>query len=141
MRPAVVADGRGGMKARGGEPGHGATEAIADDADFFVRRGGSIVDSRGNVEDRFVDIEFWEKAHCGLHAGRIVAKIDAGLNAVEKRGGDSEKAVACPAIGDGADVGVDAEDFLKNDEAGDWLGHWMGDVGVEGVAVGGSQGY
>src|ERR1700722_19738955 len=32
---SVVADGRGGMKTRGGEPGHGAAEAIADNADLF----------------------------------------------------------------------------------------------------------
>ncbi len=129
------------MKTRGGEPGHGASEAIADNADLLVRRGGGIVDSSGNVEDCFIDVEFWEKAHCGLHAGRIVTEFDAGLDAVEERGGDGEESVARPAISDGADVGVDAEDFLKNDEAGDWVAFWMGNIGVERVAVGCAESY
>ena len=42
----------------------------------------------------FVDIEFGNEAHRGLHVGAIVAELDAGLDAVKERGGDGEEAVA-----------------------------------------------
>ncbi|MEI9968306.1 MAG: hypothetical protein WDM87_06650 [Terracidiphilus sp.] len=64
------------------------------------------------------------------------------MNSVEERGGNGEESVARPAIGERADVCVDAEDFLKNDEAGDWLGRGMGGgIGAERVAVGGRKVY
>lgn len=41
--------------------------------------------------------------------------------AVKQRRGYSEKAIFRVAVGDGADVLVDSEDFLNNDKAGDGL--------------------
>ncbi len=96
---------------------------------------------RGNVDDRFVDVEFWEKAHCGLHTGRIVTELDTGTDAVKERGGDGKEAVARPAVGNGSDVGVDPENLLHDDEAGEGFACGMGDIRTEQVPVGGTESY
>ena len=66
--------------------------------------------SRSNFGKRLIAV-------CML--GGFVAEFNAGLNAVKERGRDGEKAVTCAAVGDGTNMGVDAEDFLDDDEAGD----------------------
>jgi hypothetical protein len=129
------------VKARGGEPGDGASEAVADDADLLARHGGGKVDGCGDVDDGFIRIKLWDETHRGLHIGSFITQLDTRLEAIEKRRRNSEKSVVRPAIGHGANVGVDAEDFLHNDQAGDWFGCRAGDIGAEGVAVGGTQSY
>ena len=71
-----------------------------------------------------------------LRFGAVVGKFDIAFDAIEEGGSDGEKSVARVAVGDGADVLVDAEDFLDDDEAGDGRSGWTGDVGIELMAVG-----
>ena len=54
---------------------------------------------------------------------------------MEQLGGDGEVAFAGKALGDVADVGVDAEDFLKDHDAGARGAFRMRYVGAHGGAV------
>ena len=49
--------------------------------------------------------------------GRVIADIDAGLDAVENRRRDGEIACRREAVGHRADVMVDAENLLDDDDA------------------------
>ncbi|SPE30693.1 hypothetical protein SBA5_80062 [Candidatus Sulfotelmatomonas gaucii] len=132
---AVVTDGGGGMKACRGKPGDAASEAVTDDANFLARRFGCVVDSGRHVDDGFLDVDFGDQAHGGLHVGAFVAELNAGLDAIKERGCDAQEAVVREAVGNGANVSIDAEDFLNDHEPGDGLARRARDVGAQRVAV------
>ncbi len=76
------------------------------------------IDCSGDVEERLVDTDLLDDLHAAVGVGGIVIELDAGLHAVEKSGGNGVKTFAGIEIDDGADVAVDAEDFLDDDDGG-----------------------
>ena len=75
----------------------------------------------------------------GRHVVLAVAQFDARLDAVEGRRRHRQVALRCIAVGDRADVRVDAEDLLQHDDRALGGAGRLGDVGGEGEAVGGLQ--
>ena len=113
--PAVVAD-RGGEagQASGRRPGDAAAEAIADDPDLAAFAGDR--DGGRRVAQRLLEIEL---AHQGHRAGarlRVVADVETLLDVVEDRRGDGQIPFRGEAVGHLADMRVDAEDLLDDDD-------------------------
>ena len=69
----------------------------------------------------------------------VIAQLDALFGAVIKRRRDSHIAIGGKAVGEGADMLVDAENFLNDDDGALGRAVRIGPVGAEGVAVAGGQ--
>jgi len=113
----VVADGRGGMQARRSEPRESAPETKSNDT-YFCDAGNlrGVRNGRGDVEEGFVDADL----RCDLHAARavrgIVVEFEAGLHAIEKRRRESGEPFVGVIIHEVANVTIDAEDFLNDND-------------------------
>ncbi len=79
------------------------------------------------------------QARPALHVVRRVAELHAGLHPVERGRRDREVAGGRVAIGDGADVRVDAEDLLQHDDGALGRMRRLADVGGGLEAVGGGE--
>jgi hypothetical protein len=84
-------------------------------------------------------IELLQDRHALLRVRPFIGQFDTSLDAVEQRGGNGEKTILRVAVGNGTNMTVDAEDFLDDDEAGDRVPGGACNVGIQFVAVAGSQ--
>ena len=100
----------------------------------MVGRGANV------VEDPFV-VELAAELARGREVGLVITKLDAGLDAIEQRGADSEIAVAGEHVDLAADVAIDAEDFLDDDQAALWRARRLGHIAVQLVPILGGQRY
>ena len=92
----------------------------------------------GDVEERLVDADLLDDLHAAVGVGGIVVELDAGLHAVQKSRGEGVKTFAGIEVNDGADVAIDTEDFLDDDDGGSGgvRGRRLGKIGCGMVAVG-----
>jgi len=98
-----------------------AADAEAHRADA---RAADVASSREEVEGRLgvarhlAGVELAEELHALLHAGVVVAELDARTGAMEIVGCERHEALAGDPLGHAADVRVDAEDLHEDDHAG-----------------------
>ena len=111
---AIVADRGGeGARARGGDPGDRAAPA-ADDADLPDAR--DLLGRRLDVGERILERD---PLADGAAAGDVVgavAELDAGLDPVEQRRRDDDVALCRIVVAHRADVAVDPENLLRDDQ-------------------------
>src|SRR6476619_4905556 len=127
---AVVADRGIAVGAGGAEKGEPPTQAIADHADLGAAARPQGGDAGGQVFDAFVCIEFLQQVEPFLELiENIGIQFHTGLQPPEQVGGDDRIAVCRPGIGHGADVLVDAQDFLNDHDTRLGLARWHGEIG------------
>src|SRR5580658_9721633 len=123
------------MEAACGDPGHGSAVTVADDADFLGSGAAGEFNCGGDIGQRQVWNEFLYKAPGGLHIGAFVRELDARFDAVKEGWSDGEEAVFRVAVCHGTDVGVDAENFLNDNQPSDGIAGRTGYIGAEFVPV------
>src|SRR5690606_36071333 len=121
------------LEPRRREIGERAAPAIADDGDLAVPPG--LVDRDLYVEERLVELDLGAEVAPLRDVLGAVAELDSLLQAVEERRRHDVVALAREAVGDGADVAIDAEDLLKNDHRAARLACRLGHIGPELVAI------
>jgi hypothetical protein len=136
----VIGDAAAGLHpeifpAGGGEPGDEAAVAEADDAAVFSGELFGMLEGGGDVKEGEIGLELGVEGEGLLHVVGGVRELEVALDAVEERGRDAEEALGGILVCDGADVGVDAEDLLHDDESGDWLAGGFGHIGREFVTI------
>ena len=135
---AVIADRRAQSgEIAGGQEGQRAAEAIADDADLAAFR--RLGDGRGDVGHEILVLALAAQGGAGLHVGLLVARLVVLLHAIVDRRRDGDVAMRGVEIGGGADVMVDAEDFLNDDDAALGRAGRSGQIGADLDAVPGGQ--
>ena len=101
------------------KPGESSPKTKTYDGDFAAgRRLRGEIYCGGDVEERLVDADLLDELHAAVGVGGIVVELDAGLHAVEKSGGQGVETFAGVEVDDRADVAIDAEDFLDDDDGG-----------------------
>ena len=134
---AVVTNRRGGIEAGCGKPGESTSETEADDTDFAARGSFRTVKNRGgNIEESFVDADLVGVLHAARSVGGIVVQLDAGLGTIEECRSNGRESLAGVIINDGADVTIDAEDLLDDDDSGRRGGAGLGEIRAERMSVG-----
>ena len=121
---AVVADGRVDAASvdsarRGRRERERATEAEPDRADAAgaLRHRQQMRVGRSDVDGCGVEVVALDHAERVAHAGFVLA-LEAGLEAPEHVGDEDHVALAGEAIGQAADVVVDPEDLLEQEDPG-----------------------
>jgi hypothetical protein len=115
------------------EPAH----AKADDGERA--HGFDVLDRRVSVAQHGVPIGLGDELAGVLDFRRGVAAFEIGLRAVEQGGRHSDVAIGGKTVANRADVLVDAEDFLDDDDATLRRALRIGAIGAELVAVGGGE--
>ena len=127
----VVADGGGGLEARGREPGESPTETITKHSDsHIVECAARMAERGGNIFQGCVQAYFHDRGHSPHHIGGSVGQFEMALDAVDLRG---------VIIGESAYVLVYSEDFLDKNNRGLLRPAVPGNIGIELVAIGSSQ--
>ena len=97
--------------------------------------GGEPVESGALVGFHLVVFERVEVRYDGWEG--VVVAFEAGAGAMEEFGSDGNETLAGEALRDVADVGVDAEGFLEDEESGERAARGgAGGPGLHGGAVG-----
>ena len=102
------------MQSRRRKPRQRAAKAIADDAD--LPRGRRRRPRCFHVEQHVVEADLLRHRPPGFRVGLRIVEIEAWLVAVEDSRRDAVVAVRRPAVGDAADMRVDAENLLDDDQ-------------------------
>src|SRR5712664_1434295 len=86
-------------------------------------------------------LHWWigDKAPCGLHFFRRIAGFEPRFNAIEQGRRNRDVAERSKTVSDRADVTINAEDFLNDDDSALGRPRWIDTIGIELVAVAGSQ--
>jgi hypothetical protein len=129
--------GRQALEFARGAPSEQPAPAIPDDADLAGLRG--VVDRGLDVSQhpgRGQRFDGRLQRHAGAHVVGRIAELHAGLDAVESGRRHREVSVRRVAIGDRADVRVDAEYFLDDDDASLGTAGGLRDISGEYEAVG-----
>jgi hypothetical protein len=134
---AVIADRRGYLQAAGGQPGQRAAPAVAYHADLSGLPRG--LHRGGDVGHHVVPGEHGSQLPPLGHARLVIVQLDARPNPVEQRRGDREITLLGVAVGHRADMVVDPEDLLADDQPAPRPAGRARDIGVQLVAVGGGQ--
>ena len=115
---AVVADRRLDIASRGRQVGEHPAQAKADRADLAValRHRAQRAHRIGDVLDRLVGIETAVEIESRLDLGLRVAQFDTRLNPPEQVGRDRDVTLLGIAVGEFAEMAVDAENFLQQHE-------------------------
>src|SRR5271166_3270846 len=112
---AVVADrGAQALELRGRQPGDRSAEAIADGADPAAFAGD--FDRGGHIAQDLLAIELVDDRDAPRPRVGVVADVEPRLDALEDRGRNGEIIVDGEAVGHRADMGVDAENLLDDDD-------------------------
>jgi len=114
----------------GRAPDQEAAPAIADDAD--LAGPGDVVDGSLDVLQHSRRRQRLDRGLEARPTGHVVggiAELDVALDAVERRRRDREVAGRRIAVGDSADVRVDAEDLLQHDDRAPRLFRRLGKIG------------
>lgn len=98
-----------------------------------------MIDGGIDVEERLVKTDLGGDLHAAGAVGGIVVELDAGLNAIEEAGSDGDESLGGVVVGDGADVAIHPEDFLKDDDGERRGGGGFSEIGTEAMAVGGRE--
>jgi len=137
---AVIADGGGGIEARGREPGESPAETVTKHSDSHVaERTARMTDRGGNVFQSCVQANFHDGGHSSHHIGGFVGQFEIALDAIEQRGSNNVEPLGGVIIGDSAYVPVYSEDFLDKNNRGLLRPAVPGNIGIESVPVGRSQ--
>src|SRR5215207_1021071 len=120
-----------GLEPGRGQPGDGATPAVAGDRDLLGAAPLQLLDRGLDVLDRLVEAELGHVlAALGNGVGRV-AELDAGLDMVEEPRRQREIAVGRELVGHRPDVVVDAEDLLDDHHAALGRAFRRGEVGAD----------
>src|SRR5579872_545278 len=112
---AVVADcGAQAVKAPRRHPGESAAHAEADDGDLASLLGDR--DRGGDVAQRLLTVNFAGDRHAARSRGRVVAGLEPGLDMLENRRRYGQIALGRKPVRDIADMRIDAEDLLDDDD-------------------------
>ncbi len=135
---AVVGDAAGDRQLAGADVGHLPAPAESHHAHppgvFDHRNAG------GQVQQHLLRPQLLHVAESFLYGVRGVAQFDALADPIEDGGRNGHIAFGGIAVGDGADVGVDAENFLDDDHGPARLAGGCCQPGAELVAITGHQG-
>ena len=110
--PAVIRHGAGHRQFAGGEIGERAAPAIANHR--HASRVFDHVDRRIEVDESLLLRNLHPVSATFLNFLVAVSELDAAANAIEQTRRDGHVAGGGETIGDGPDVPVDAEDFLRD---------------------------
>ncbi len=94
-----------------------------------------------NIKKRLVDVELLHEGDGALHVRALVGKLHVSLDPVEDGRSDGQKAIFRIAVGYIANVLIDAEYLLHDDQAADRRSCWSGYIGIQLMAVTGMQFY
>ena len=131
---AIIAD-RGGdaVQPRRRQPGQRATPAIAGDAGL---QAGQCPGGRLDIEKRSVPIHPPLQFPSGCNVVGVVAQLHPTLDPVEQGRGDRLVSIRREPVGHGADVRIDAENFLDDNDPAARFALGFRDVGVQFMPVG-----
>ena len=134
---AVIADGRIDAGPRRGEIGELAAQAIAQCRDLAVAALdlAQRVDRRLDVLGGLVLVEALIEIEGPLEILLAIAELDIGLEAMEEVRRQDEIALLGILIGDLADMAVDAEDLLAEQDAGALAARRRRQIAAEDLAV------
>ena len=137
---AVIADGDGGIEARGREPGEGPAETVTKYSDSHVaERTARMADRGGNVFQCCVQTNLHGRGHASPHICRFVGQFEIALGAIEQRRSNDVEPLGGVIFGDSAYVPVYSEDFLDKNNRGLLRPAVSGNIGIELVPIGSSQ--
>src|SRR5271155_3990908 len=104
---------------------------LADVSDRLARRS----------DIQYPGLHWWigDKAPCGLHFFRRITAFEPRFNAIEQSRRNRDVAERSKTVSDRADVTINAEDFLNDDDSALRRPRWIDTIGVELVVVAGSQ--
>ena len=116
---AVIANGRGGIEARGREPGQSPAETVTKHSDAHVaERAARMTNRCGNVLQGCVQANFHGRGHSSHHIGGFVGQFEIALGAIEQRRSNDVEPLGGVIFGDSAYVPVYSEDSWTRTIAG-----------------------
>src|SRR6185437_10276451 len=137
-RIAVIDDRAGDRQLASRAVGERSAPAVADGAD--TPRMPDDRDGGREVLQGLLGLQLLHIPPSLVHARAVIAQLYAATDAIEELRCDCGVALCRKAVGHGADVGVDAEDFLNHHDRTPGAGRRGGKVGLELVTVTGHEG-